>query len=49
MHTSAALEISSSQNPIRIAARVFIEQGTTIMPSWMKEPLEGGAAISVEV
>lgn len=31
--TSAEREINSSQNPIRIAASVFIEHGTTIMPS----------------
>jgi hypothetical protein len=31
--TSAALEIKSSHNPVRIAASVFMLQGTTIMPS----------------
>lgn len=47
-HTSADLEMSSSQKPILMAASVFIEQGTMIMPSCRNEPLEGGAAMSLD-
>ena len=44
--TSAALVRRLSPRPCAIAARVRIEQGTTIMPSVLKEPLAMGAARS---
>lgn len=47
--TSADLEIRSSQKPIRTAASVFILQGTMIMPSCKKDPLDGGADMSFMV
>jgi hypothetical protein len=41
--TSAARDIKLSAQPIRIAASVFMLQGTTIIPSVANEPLEIGA------
>ncbi|CAI6017138.1 unnamed protein product [Clonostachys chloroleuca] len=49
IETSAARDIRSSQYPDRIAARVFMLQGSTAMPSWMKDPLAMGADISLAV
>ncbi|CAG9989167.1 unnamed protein product [Clonostachys byssicola] len=46
IETSAARDMRSSQYPDRIAARVFMLQGSTAMPSWMKDPLAMGADIS---
>ncbi len=44
--TSAAREIRVVVTPVAISARVFTEQGATIMPIAWNEPLEIGAARS---
>src|SRR6185295_11306406 len=44
--TSAAREISVVVTPVAISARVFTEQGATIMPMVRNEPLEIAAARS---
>ena len=41
--TSAALWIRLSATPDAMAASVFIEQGAMTMPSFLNDPLAGGA------
>jgi len=47
MVTSAARDMRSAPSPQRIAATVFMLQGSTIMASCWKEPLEMAAAWSL--
>jgi hypothetical protein len=45
-HTPAARVMSSESYPMRIAASVFIEHGTTIMPCVRKDPEDNEAETS---